>query len=124
MRATFDLDNRVTSVSYPGGLIGSEAVGYDSVGNPLWTQDGNGQYTLYHYDNFNRLDAVKYSGALTSPYDGQSPSPDVSIGYELDSAGQESCTNLSVFRDLRSGHGVMMRMPIGRPLRKSRNGAA
>ncbi len=92
--ATFDLDNRVTSVSYPGGLIGAEAVGYDSVGNPLWTRDGNGQYALYHHDNFNRLNAVKYSGTLISPYDGQSPAPDVSIGYELDSASNESCTNL------------------------------
>ncbi len=30
---------------------------------------------------------------------------------------------ISVFRDLRSGHGVMMRTPIDRPLRKSRNEA-
>ncbi len=39
----------------------------------------------------------------------------VQIGYTVDS--------VSVFRDLRSGHGVMMRTPIDRPLRKSRNEA-
>ncbi len=61
---------------------------------------------------------------------GGSQDASIALGYSqrvLDraaSAGDLGHNFPSVFRDLRSGHGVMMRMPIGRPLRKSRNGAA
>ncbi|MCL5104291.1 MAG: hypothetical protein M1133_09270 [Armatimonadetes bacterium] len=78
----YDANKRPTSLTYPGGIIGQERVDYDEVGNPLWTKDGNGQYTLYHYDDLHQLEAIGYSTTEpTTRYDGETPAPAVTLSY-------------------------------------------
>lgn len=59
--------NRVKTISYPDGLIGTEEFWYDDAGNVRCKRDGNGSITGYLYDGFGRLLNVyyNYTGSLT-----------------------------------------------------------
>lgn len=79
---TYDENDRPTSLTYPDGTIGMEECEYDSVDNIIWSKDGNGLYTLYHYDDLYRLTAVGHTTVRPqAPYDGVNPTPDISISY-------------------------------------------
>jgi len=78
----YDKNNRLTQVNFPSPL-GYQAYGYDLEGNRQWVQDGNGNVTLYRYDNLNRVtDAFyRFTGSLTQPITYPARSADVSYSY-------------------------------------------
>lgn len=57
---TYDNLNQVDTIIYPSPL-GTEGFGYDSVGSLLWKKDGNNKYTVYKYDDLQRLTDVYYN---------------------------------------------------------------
>ena len=60
---SYDGNNRVTLIDYPGDL-GDEEFQYDGVGNLLGKLVGAGVVTAYEYDDLNRLIAVGNMGKI------------------------------------------------------------
>ena len=96
---SYDGNNRVTSIDYPGSL-GNEAFGYDEVGNLIWKQDGEGAITLHEYDELNRLTDIWYNftGDLEPVVDYPQYPGDVHYEY-----GPNNGTRLKVQMDDDSG---------------------
>jgi len=80
---TYDKNNRVVKVEYPGGLVGSEEFGYCSSGQLLWKKDGNGSYTYYKYDDLNRMTDIYYNaGPPSVPFQYPQGTSDVHYDYD------------------------------------------
>jgi len=80
---TYDSKNCLVRTDYPSPL-GYEAFGYDVMNNRVWKQDGNGNITLYRFDNLNRLTDTyyNYTGSLTQPITYPARNADVSYTYD------------------------------------------
>jgi RHS repeat-associated protein len=80
---TYDCNNRLIQTDFQSPL-GYEAFGYDVMNNRVWKRDGDGNVTLYRYDNLNRLTDTyyNYTGSLTQPITYPARNADVSYTYD------------------------------------------